>query len=125
MVTSGGEDADVVRVERTGIALVHEGEYIAPDPVSLARLQIGNPTTGSIGDDNQSGDDGFDGGPGTDRSIPDEVHYWFPVEIEILGTVGTGVTAGGDASGDAAGALTRTVVARVFDELQQELASWG
>ena len=41
---------------------------------------------------------------------PAEVHYWFPVQIEVVGL--DEQTAGG-------------VVQRVFDELQQELESWG
>jgi hypothetical protein len=50
------------RVERTGIALVHEGEYIVPAAGSEARL---TPAAGS--------------GP--------VVNYWFPVEIELVGEV--------------------------------------
>ena len=41
---------------------------------------------------------------------PAEVHYWFPLQIEVVGL--DEQTAGG-------------VVQRVFDELQQELESWG
>lgn len=48
------------RVERTGIALVHEGEYIVPAPDSEAQL---SPL-----------DDGV-------------VNYHFPVEIEVVGVV--------------------------------------
>jgi hypothetical protein len=47
------------RVERTGIALVHEGEYILPASGSAARLS------------------GADGGT--------VVNYHFPIEIEVVG----------------------------------------
>ena len=94
-----GTDA-AVRVERPGIALVHEGEYIGPDPQSTAFLGpvVGAQVTGvgSIG--------GSD-----DSSEPTEVHYWFPVEIEVVGAVDDSVAD--------------LVVARVFDELQREMAS--
>jgi hypothetical protein len=59
-VPSGGPPGD--RVERTGIALVHEGEYIVPAAGSEARL---TPAA--------------DSGP--------VVNYWFPVEIELVGEV--------------------------------------
>ncbi|MFI5529926.1 hypothetical protein ACIA8O_15430 [Kitasatospora sp. NPDC051853] len=50
------------RVERTGIALVHEGEYIVPAPGSEAVLSPG-------------------AGPGPDRRV-----VWnFPVEVEVVG----------------------------------------
>ncbi|MFE5813187.1 hypothetical protein ACFQ6S_07270 [Streptomyces sp. NPDC056479] len=48
------------RVERTGIALVHEGEYIVPAPGSEAVL---SPAAGT--------------GP--------VVNYYFPVEVELVG----------------------------------------
>ena len=43
------------RVDRTGIALVHEGEYIVPAPGSEAIL------------------------------TPGEITYTFPIEIEVVG----------------------------------------
>ncbi len=51
------------RVERTGIALVHEGEYIMPAPGSEAIIS-----------------------PMAD-GIPDNqvINYYFPVEIEVVG----------------------------------------
>lgn len=52
------------RVERTGIALVHEGEYIMPAPGSEALIGAGTPAGGQI------------------------IHYHFPVEIEIIGELG-------------------------------------
>ena len=93
---SAGTDT-AVRVERTGIALVHEGEYIGPDPQSTAFLGpvVGAQVTGVGGID--------------DSSEPTEVHYWFPVEIEVVGAVDDSVAD--------------LVVARVFDELQREMAS--
>lgn len=57
---AGGPPGD--RVERTGIALVHEGEYIVPAMGSEARL---TPAAGT--------------GP--------VVNYYFPVEIELVGDV--------------------------------------
>ena len=51
------------RVERTGIALVHEGEYILPAPGSEAHLAP----------------DGNAGGP--------VINYYFPVEIDIVGAI--------------------------------------
>jgi hypothetical protein len=45
-------------VERTGLALVHEGERIFPDAGSMATLAT---------------------------SSPNIVNYYFPVEIEIIG----------------------------------------
>jgi hypothetical protein len=50
------------RVERTGIALVHEGEYIVPAAGSEALL---TPTA----------------------SAGQVVNYYFPVEVEIVGDV--------------------------------------
>ena len=52
------------RVERTGIALVHEGEYIAPAPGSEAQITSGGEQVGRV------------------------VNYYFPVEIEIVGELG-------------------------------------
>ncbi len=46
------------RVERTGIALVHEGEWIFPQEDSTARLA-----------------------PASQRVV----NYYFPVEIEVIG----------------------------------------
>lgn len=77
------------RVERTGLALVHEGELVVPAPGAEAQLASSDFATGEG---------------------PAEVHYWFPVQIEVVGL--DEQTAGG-------------VVQRVFDELQQELESWG
>lgn len=77
------------RVERSGLALVHEGELVVPVPGAEARLASADLTA---------------------AEGPAEVHYWFPVQIEVVGL--DEQTAGG-------------VVARVFEELQQELASWG
>jgi hypothetical protein len=53
------------RVEKTGIALVHEGEYILPASGSEAHI---SPTTETIGTDLV-------------------VNYYFPVEIEIIGEI--------------------------------------
>ncbi len=53
------------RVDRTGIALVHEGEYIMPAPGSEALIA--------------SGTGGLDGGP--------VINYYFPVEIEVIGSL--------------------------------------
>lgn len=76
-------------VERTGLAIVHQGEYVLP--ASGAEALVGT------------------AGRGADEG-PAEVHYWFPVKIEVVGLDER--VAGG-------------VVSRVFDELQQELESWG
>ena len=54
------------RVERTGIALVHEGEYIVPAAGSEARIAGGD---GSV------------------------VNYHFPIEIEVIGSVDESVVA--------------------------------
>ncbi|MEZ4861765.1 MAG: hypothetical protein R3C14_10670 [Caldilineaceae bacterium] len=51
------------RVERTGIALVHEGEYIMPAPGSEAQI---------------SGEAQGDGVV---------INYYFPIEIEIIGAL--------------------------------------
>lgn len=53
------------RVEQTGIALVHEGEYIYPAPGSEAR----------ISQDMQ----GISGSQ--------VINYYFPIEIEVVGTL--------------------------------------
>src|SRR6266700_2027205 len=53
------------RIERTGIALVHEGEYIAPAPGSEARI---SPE--------------MEGMPGNQV-----INYYFPVEVEVVGTL--------------------------------------
>ena len=61
-------DADAGgRVERTGIALVHEGEYIVPAPGSEALLS----------------------GAGGETVV----NYHFPVEIEVIGAVDDAVVA--------------------------------
>lgn len=94
--TSPGPHADTSgRVERTGIALVHEGDFVLADPGSVAAI---SPE------------------PAADRDLPtaqwegpDEVHYWFPVEIEVIGQLDP-------AAADA-------VVARVYEELSRELSS--
>ncbi|MBD8059999.1 hypothetical protein IC607_13575 [Cellulomonas sp. JH27-2] len=89
----GGDDLDLeaaARVERTGIALVHEGELVVPAPGAAADL---------VAAGRASHDDG-----------PAEVHYWFPVQVEVVGL--------DDATADA-------VVARVFDALGAELGARG
>ena len=50
------------RVERTGIALVHEGEYIVPQPGSEAVISP-SPETGGV------------------------INYYFPVRIEVVGAL--------------------------------------
>jgi hypothetical protein len=50
------------RVERTGLAVVHEGEYIVPQAGSEAVVTA-------------------DAGPGT------VVNYYFPVRVEVVGTL--------------------------------------
>jgi hypothetical protein len=50
------------RVERTGIALVHEGEYIAPAPGSEAVIS-----------------------PGRTDSLSEGTTWTFPVEVEVVG----------------------------------------
>ncbi|MFJ5302579.1 hypothetical protein [Streptomyces sp. NPDC088350] len=52
---------DGARVERTGIALVHEGEYIVPKAGSEAVIS-------------PEGDSGV-------------IHYYFPVQVEVVGTL--------------------------------------
>jgi hypothetical protein len=86
------DDVDLTgaaRVERTGIALVHEGELVVPASDAGATFS------------------GFDGGPGEG---PSEVHYWFPVQVEVIGL--DDATAG-------------AIVARVFEELGRELENRG
>jgi hypothetical protein len=78
------------RVERTGIALVHEGEYIVPAEGSEAVV---------------SGGAGGGGGAGT------VINYYFPIEIEVIGTLGPH--------------QVRRVAEHVFDELGRELDSRG
>jgi hypothetical protein len=51
------------RVERTGIALVHEGEYVLPAPGSEASISPADAHAGQV------------------------VNYYFPVEIEIVGAL--------------------------------------
>lgn len=53
-----------VRVEETGIALVHEGEYIIPAPGSEAMLAAAEVEPG-------------------DQAI----NYYFPIEIEVAATL--------------------------------------
>jgi hypothetical protein len=53
------------RVEETGLALVHEGEWIMPAPGSEAVI-----SRGSI-----------------DGEAVQVVNYYFPVEIEVVGTL--------------------------------------
>jgi hypothetical protein len=52
------------RVERTGLALVHEGEYIVPAPGSEAEIAPETDQAGRV------------------------VNYYFPVEVEIVGELG-------------------------------------
>ena len=97
MSRSGTDSDDVdlsgaARVEQTGIALVHEGELVVPAPG--ARAGFSGP----------GGDSEGDGGG------PTEVHYWFPVQIEVVGL--DEATAG-------------AVVNRVFEELGRELENRG
>lgn len=82
--------AGAARVERTGIALVHEGELVLPAPDAQARL-VPAPAGGGTG-------------------VVGEVHYWFPVQVEVVGL------------DDAA---TAAVAAQVLDELGRELRSRG
>lgn len=64
----GGQDVFPVpgfaaggRVERTGIALVHEGEYIVPQAGSEAVIS-----------------------PESESGV---IHYYFPVQVEVVGTL--------------------------------------
>lgn len=86
------------RVETTGIALVHEGEYIVPETGSAARISTYDEIGGDASDL-----------PPPESVGPDEVHYWFPVEIEVVGALDPEVADG--------------IVARVYEELRRELAS--
>jgi hypothetical protein len=52
------------RVERTGLALVHEGEYVVPAPGSEAVVAPEGEEVGRV------------------------VNYYFPVEVEIVGELG-------------------------------------
>lgn len=52
------------RVDRTGIALVHEGEYILPSPGSEAAISAAAPSGGD-----------------------QVINYYFPVSIEVVGTL--------------------------------------
>lgn len=90
-----GEDVGVggaARVERTGIALVHEGELVVPAPDAAATLAPAS------------------AGPHDGPDDATEVHYWFPVQVEVVGLTGP-------AADD--------VVARVLDELATELGARG
>ena len=51
------------RVEQTGIALVHEGEYIMPAPGSEAHIAPDSRADGPV------------------------INYYFPVEIEVIGAL--------------------------------------
>jgi hypothetical protein len=51
------------RVEQTGIALVHEGEYIMPAPGSEAQIATADRADGPV------------------------INYYFPVEIEVIGAL--------------------------------------
>jgi hypothetical protein len=51
------------RVERSGIALVHEGEYIMPAPGSEAQITASDQANGVV------------------------INYYFPVEIEVIGAL--------------------------------------
>jgi len=51
------------RVERTGIVLVHEGEYIMPAPGSEAQITTDDQANGVV------------------------INYYFPVEIEVIGAL--------------------------------------
>jgi len=55
------------RVERTGLALVHEGEYVVPGPGSAAVLSP-DPETD----------------PGDGMGV---VNYYFPVHVEVVGSL--------------------------------------
>jgi hypothetical protein len=51
------------RVRETGLALVHEGEYIVPAEGSEAEIEAGGPSGGAV------------------------VNYYFPVEIVVVGSL--------------------------------------
>ncbi|MFI6704338.1 hypothetical protein ACIBJC_36315 [Streptomyces sp. NPDC050509] len=82
----GDAGAGAARVERTGIALVHEGEYVLPAPGSEAVVT-------------------HHAGGGT------VVHYHFPVEVEVVGTLQDH--------------HLRRIADHVFDALDSELGSRG
>ena len=75
------------RVERTGIALVHEGEYIMPAPGSEALIspELDGAGAGQV------------------------INYYFPVEIEIVGTLNE--------------EQMNLVADHIFNALETELAS--
>jgi hypothetical protein len=52
------------RVDRSGLAVVHEGEYIVPAPGSEAAISPDAAASGRV------------------------VNYYFPVEVEIVGELG-------------------------------------
>jgi hypothetical protein len=76
-------------VERTGIALVHEGEYIVPAPGSEA---VVSPA-------------------GADARAGQVINYYFPVEVEVLGSLSP--------------EQLQRVAAYVYADLRTELESWG
>ncbi len=88
--------ARIERIERTGIALVHEGEYVLAEAAGTARLAPSPPP-------------GPQDGSQEPAAEVEEVHYWFPVEIEVVGAADP--------------ELADAIVARVFEELRRELAS--
>ena len=53
-------------VERTGVALVHEGEYILPAPGSEAVLS-----------------------PASEGLAGQVINYYFPIEVEVVGALST------------------------------------
>jgi hypothetical protein len=71
-------------VQKTGIALVHEGEYILPAPGSEAQITS-------------------DGPPGTGPTV----HYYFPIEVEVIGTLSRAQIA--------------SIAAYVYEELRDTL----
>ncbi len=84
---AGLDAADVTPIDTDQLALLHAGEFVvaAPHPGAPARRT-------------------------RQRGETTEVHYWFPVQVEVVGL------------DDATAAL---VVARVFDELGRELEGQG
>jgi hypothetical protein len=76
------------RVEETGLALIHEGEWIVPAPGSQAVISSGMQHEGEFGQ---------------------IINYYFPVEIEIVGSLGQGEV--------------ERVAQYVFDALEAELSS--
>jgi hypothetical protein len=95
-------DTGVSRVERTGIALVHDGEYIVPDADSAAWIVPAGAGGGGS-------PDGAAGAAGAEETEVRDVHYYFPVEIEVVGALDQ--------------EAMRAVTSRVFEELQRELES--